>query len=99
MAKMTQAQLVAFLAASGITLEDSANATVAPTSVTRKVKAPKGDAPAAPYTLEQTKFKNHPCIAFNNGKPFGAPGGSFSIGYGKLRTILAHADSLRKIVS
>lgn len=90
MAKINPAQLASLLASMNITVEGAADAKVAQTAKSRKTP----DANAADYTLVRGQFKGHPTVTFtaDGRRPI-------SMGHGKIKLVLAHADALRKIVS
>ena len=95
MKKIDAAQLAVILAGMGIEVspEASANATVAPTAVTRKVAKPATVTPPASYRIKASKYKGHDVVSFESdtARPF-------ALGFTKLRIVLAHADALRKLV-
>lgn len=78
-----------------------ANATVAPTAIVERVRKPRAQAPTTPrpatspasYTVTSTSYKGFPTVTFtaDGRRPI-------SLGYAKIRLVLAHADALRKIV-
>lgn len=93
MQKINAAQLATVLASMGITVEGSANAAVAPTAKVRRTAPATKPANTAPYSLVQGNYQGHPTITFtrDGSRPV-------SMGYAKIRLVLAHADALRKIV-
>lgn len=98
---ITQDQIAALV--SMLTGGGTANAAVAPTAVTRKVKrtAPAASASAKPatatdysaYVPRVSSYEGFPTITFEaEGKR------PISMGFSKVRIVLAHADALRKLV-